>query len=161
LPTNDHISSNWTSRVRGGKSHELVMSVAGVFAGQLGQAGDGVAMDVEEASGLPDAAALGEVVEDGAGLLLGQVGVEQGRPLALGEAVLAGVAVEQPDVVLLAVASADREISGVAPSVGGAVGILAAEASEVIHTGSMPKSGGSDAITGSEPVAAPILLLQR
>jgi hypothetical protein len=66
----------------------------------------------------------------------------------LGEAVLAGVAVEQPDVVLLAVASADREISGVAPSVGGAVGILAAEASEVVHGWEAPGGPGRVGIRG-------------
>jgi hypothetical protein len=94
LPTNAHISSNWTSRVRGGKSHELVVSVAGVSSGDLRQAGDGVAVDVDQASGLSDAAALGEVLEHGAGLLVGQVGMEQGRALALGEAIFAGVAIE-------------------------------------------------------------------
>ena len=52
-----------------------------MLAGQFRQAGDGVAVDVEEASGLPDATALAEVVEDGAGLLLGQVGVDSGVPL--------------------------------------------------------------------------------
>jgi len=71
-------------------------------------------VDVDEASGLPDAAALGEVLEEGAGLLLGQVGVEQGRTVARGEAVFAGLAVKQPDVVVRAVAGAEREICGVA-----------------------------------------------
>ena len=109
------------------------MSVVGMSSGQFGQAGDGVAVDVDPAPGLSDAAALGEVLEHGAGLLLGQVGVEQGRALALGEAVFAGVAVKQSDVVLFAVAGADREIPGMAPTVGGADGVLTAEASEVVH----------------------------
>jgi hypothetical protein len=118
------------------------MSVAGVIAGQLRQAGDRVAVDVDQASGLSDAAALGEVPEDGAGLLLREVGVEQRRALALGEAVLAGVAVEQSDVALLAVAGADGEVCGVAPAVGRAIGILAAEAREVVHgTGSPHRPG--------------------
>src|SRR6516165_2903970 len=34
LPTKDHFSSNWTSRVSGGKSHELVVQLAGVVTGQ-------------------------------------------------------------------------------------------------------------------------------
>ena len=104
------------------------MSVAGMLAGQSRQADDRIGVDVDQASGLPDATALGEVLEDGAGFLLGKVGVKQGRALALGEAVFAGVAVEQPDVVVLAVAGADREISGVASAEEGAIGILAAEA---------------------------------
>ena len=90
-------------------------------------------MDADQASGLADAAALVEVLEHGEGLLLGEMAVEQGRALALGEAGLAGVAVEQADVVLLAVAVADREVAGVASAVEGAVGVLAAEASEVVH----------------------------
>jgi hypothetical protein len=70
------------------------MSVAGVWSGQLRQADDRVGVNADEASGLSDAAAFAEVLEDGAGLLLGHVGVEQGRALALGEAVFAGLAVE-------------------------------------------------------------------
>jgi hypothetical protein len=90
-------------------------------------------MDVDEPPGLADAAALGEVLEDGAGLLLGEVAVEQGRALTLGEAALAGVAVEQADVVVLAVAGADREVARGASAVERAIGYLAAEAVEVVH----------------------------
>jgi hypothetical protein len=133
LPTNAHISSSWTSRVRGGKSHELVVSVVGVIAGGAGQPDDGIAMGADQAAGLADAVALGEVVEDGRGLLLGQAAVEQRGALALGEAGLAGLTVEQPDVVILAVAVADGEVAGVAAAVEGAFGILAAEAREVVH----------------------------
>ena len=99
-----------------------------VGAGPLRQAGDGVAVDVDQAPGLSDATALGEVLEDGAGLLLREVGVEQRRALTLGEAVSAGLAVEQADVVVHAVAGADGEVPGVALAVGGAIGILATEA---------------------------------
>jgi hypothetical protein len=109
------------------------MSVAGMLSGQFRQADDRIAVDLDQASGLPNAAALGEVVEHGAGLLLGQVGVEKRRALALREARLAGVAIEQPDVILLAVATADGEVSVVALAEQGAIGILAAEASEVVH----------------------------
>jgi hypothetical protein len=147
LPTNAHISSSWTSRVRGGKSHELVVSVVGVIAGQPGEPDDRVAVDTDEALGLSDAAALAEVLEHGAGLVLGQVGVEQGRALALGEAVLAAVAVEQPDVVLLAVAGADGEVAGAPMAVEWAVGVLAAEANEVVHGIEPPVRG---ARVGSE-----------
>lgn len=126
------------------------MSVAGVLAGHLRQAGDGVAVDVDQAPGLSDAAALGEVLEDGAGLLLGQVGLEQGRALALGEAVFAGLAVEQADVVVLAVAAADGEVCGVAPAVEGAIGILATEAREVVHGMEAPGRPGRDGFRGWE-----------
>ena len=122
------------------------MSVAGVLSGQFRQADDRIGVDVDQASGLPDAAALGEVLEDGAGLLLGQMGVEQGRALALGEAVFAGVAVEQADGIVLTVAGADREISGVASSEEGAIGILAAEAREIVHGTAAPCRVGRDGI---------------
>jgi hypothetical protein len=135
------------------------MSVAGVFAGQFRQAGDGVAVDIEEASGLSDAAALPEVVEDGAGLLLGEVGVEQGRALALGEAGFADLTVEQSDVVVLAVAGADGEISGVPLAVGGAVGILTAEAREVVHGPGAPHWPGRIGLRGWESDASGITTL--
>jgi hypothetical protein len=68
--------------------------------------------------------------------------MEQRCALALGEAVLAGVAVEQPDVVGLAVARADREVSCVALAEPGAIGHLAAEASEVVHGWETPGGPG-------------------
>ncbi len=104
-------------------------------AGDAGQSADGVGIDADQAPGGTDAAALVEVLEHGEGLLLGEMGVEQGRALALGEAVFARLAVEQSDVVLFAVASADRESAGIAAGVEGALGILAAEAREVVHAG--------------------------
>jgi hypothetical protein len=107
-------------------------------------------MDVDQAPGLPDAAAFAEVVEDRAGLLFGQMAVEQRRALALGEAVLAGLAIEQPDVVVLAVAGADGEVAGVAPAEEGAIGILAAEAREVVHGAGAPRRPGRDEIRDGE-----------
>src|SRR5512142_980116 len=85
LPTNDHFSSNWTSRVRGGKSHELVVSVVGMLSGDAGQSADGVGIDADHPSGGADAAALVEVLKHGEGLLFGEMAVEQGRALARGE----------------------------------------------------------------------------
>jgi hypothetical protein len=109
------------------------MSVVGMLSGDASQSADGVGIDADEPPCGADATALIEVLEDGDGLLLGEMGVEQSRPLAFGEAVFAGVAVKQSDVVLFAVAGADREIPGMAPTVGGADGVLTAEASEVVH----------------------------
>jgi hypothetical protein len=115
-------------------------------AGHLRQADDRIGVDVDQAPGLSDAAALAEVVEDGAGLLLGQMGVEQRCALALGEAIFAGLAVEQPDVALLAVAGADREVAGVAPAEEGAIGILAAEAREIVRGTGAPRRPGREGI---------------
>jgi hypothetical protein len=124
------------------------MSVAGMSSGQFRQADDRIAVDLDEASSLPNAAALGEVLEHGAGLLLGQVGVEKRCALALGEAVLADVAVEQADVVGFAVAVANGEVSRVASAEQGASGVLAAEASEVIHGWRMPGGPGRVGVRG-------------
>ncbi len=109
------------------------MIVAGMLSDPFRQADDRIAVDLDQASGLSDAAALGEVLKHGACFLFGQVGVEQRCALALGEAGFAGVAVEQPDVVLFAVAIANGEVSGIALAEQGAIGVLAAEASEVVH----------------------------
>jgi len=75
------------------------------------------------------------MLEDGEGLFLGKMAVKQGRALAFGETILAGLAVEQSDLVLLAVAGADREIGGVPLAVEGAFRVLTAEAREVVHRG--------------------------
>jgi hypothetical protein len=106
-----------------------------MVAGGSGQADDGVAMDADEAFGLTDAVALGEVLEHGAGLLVGESAIEQRGPFALGEAGLAGLTVEQADVILPAVAAADGEVTGPSSSLEGAVRILAAEAGEIVHRG--------------------------
>ena len=106
-----------------------------MVAGGAGQSDDGVAMDADEAFGLTDSVALGEVIEHGAGLLVGESAIEQRGALAFGEAGLAGVAVEQTDVILLAVTVADGEVPGPSLPVEGAVGILATEAGEIVHCG--------------------------
>jgi hypothetical protein len=98
------------------------------------------------------------VLEHGEGLSLGEMAVEQGRALALGEAVLAGLAVEQSDVILLAVAGADREVAGVTRAVEGALRVLTAEAREVVHAGDRSEQRRSDEVRGrDEPEVANIL----
>jgi hypothetical protein len=69
LATKDHFSSNWTSRVRGGKSDQLVVEVAGVLAGEHAQAADGASVHLAEPTGLAHAAALGDVLQDRLNLL--------------------------------------------------------------------------------------------
>ena len=133
LATNDQISSSWTSRVSGGKSHEFVVGVPGVLAGLAGQPHVGVSVDADEPLGLADPVALDQMLEEGGRLPGGQARMGQRSAFALGEARLARLAVEQSDVVVLAVAVADREIPGVATAVERAIGILAAETREVVH----------------------------
>jgi hypothetical protein len=66
-------------------------------------------------------------------LLVGQAGLLQDRPLAFGEAGLAGAAIDHADAFALAAPAPKGEIS-VAPEAGiGAVGILAAEVLDGMH----------------------------
>jgi hypothetical protein len=90
-------------------------------------------VDPGEPFGLTDPVAFDQVFEDGDRLLLGQARVEQRRALAFGEARLARLAGEQPDLLELAIAVADREVAGAALPVERAVRVLAAETSEVVH----------------------------
>jgi hypothetical protein len=83
------------------------------LAGDTGEPDDGVAVDADEPPGGTDAAALVEMLEDRECLLFGQVAAVQRCPLAFREAGAAGVAVEQAELPLLAVAAADREVAGV------------------------------------------------
>src|SRR5512135_3753214 len=90
-------------------------------------AGDRVPMHAHEPLGLADAVALGDVVQDRGDGLLGQAGAEQRGALALGEASLARVAVEQSELLLFAVVAADREVFSAPSALVWAVGIQAAE----------------------------------
>jgi hypothetical protein len=112
LATNDHFSSNWASRVRGGKADQLVVEVAGVLASDPAQTADRAAIDLAEPASLSDAASLGDVLQDRFHFLRRQSGVEEWRPLPLGEASLASVAAEHASGLLRAIATGYREISG-------------------------------------------------
>jgi hypothetical protein len=109
------------------------VDIPGVLAGQASQPHNGVAVGPGEPFGLTDPVAFDQVFEDGDRLLVGQARVEQRRALAFGEPRLARLAEEEPDLMILAVPIADREVAGVALTVERAVRVLAAEASEVVH----------------------------
>ena len=104
-----------------------------MLAGGTGEPDDGVTVDTDEPPGGADAAPLVEVLEDCQSLLLGQMAAVQRGALALGEAGPAGVAVELPELLVLAEAAAHGEVAGVAPAVERAVRVLAAVVSEVVH----------------------------
>ena len=90
-------------------------------------------MDADESLGLADAVALDQVLEDRDGHPRWQARAGQGGALSLGESRITGVAVEQADVVLLAVSVTDGKVAGVASAVERAAGIQAAEARQVVH----------------------------
>jgi hypothetical protein len=96
-------------------------------------AGDGILVHADQATGGPGPAPLAEVIQDVEGLRVGQSGLLQDRPLAFGEAGLAGATVDHPDAPGLAAVAAEDEIP-VAPAAGvGALGILAAEVFDGMH----------------------------
>jgi hypothetical protein len=132
LYTKDHFTSNWTSRVSGGKRHDLVVGILGVLPGQKGQPCDRVLVDPDQPGGLADAAPLGQVLQDRQDLVVGELGIEERRPLELGEAGLAGAAIEQA-VAGLAEVVDDKDVVPAPSAVGVAVGVLAAEAGDVVH----------------------------
>jgi len=105
LATKAHFSSNWASRVLGGKSDEFVVEVAGVVAGQPAQTADRAAIHLAESTGLADATPFGDVVQDRFELLRRQSRVEERRPLALGEANLADAATKHASLVVRAIAA--------------------------------------------------------
>jgi hypothetical protein len=76
LPTNAHFSSNCTSRVFGGKSHEFVVELLGVLTGQETESNDGVLVDSDQAASLSDAAPLSNVSQNLDHLGFGQACVE-------------------------------------------------------------------------------------
>jgi hypothetical protein len=124
-----------------------------MIPGLAAVAGHGVAMDADESLGLADAAPLGDVLQDGRGLLRRQVGAEQRRALAPGEPVAAGAAAEESDRRGLAVVAADGEVSPAADAMIGALGIQAAGRREVIHgppRATYPVTGayGCDSVSG-------------
>jgi hypothetical protein len=133
------------------------MSVVGMLSDDAGQPSDGVGIDADQASGGANATALVEVLEHAESLFFGEVAVEQDRALAFGEAVLARLTVEQSDVVLLAVAGADREIAGVTGAVEGALRVLTAEARAIVHAGDRSVQRKSDEGRGYKPDVAHIL----
>jgi len=128
LATKAHFSSNWTSRVRGGKGDQFVVQVAGVLAGQPAQSADRVAVHLAEPPGLADAAPLGDVLQDRLHLLGGESRPEEDRALAFGEAGLTCAATEHAAGLLEAVAAGHSQISGPTLAVIGALGIHAAVA---------------------------------
>jgi hypothetical protein len=103
-----------------------------MLAGLACQPHHGIAVHADQAFGLADPVALNQVLEDRDGFLRGQAGVEQRGALALGEAGVACLAVEQAELLVLPVAVADREVAGVALAVERATRVQTAEAREIV-----------------------------
>src|SRR4051794_34551554 len=104
-------------------------------SGQGDVACDGVLIDLDQATGGPGPAALADVIQDIEGLLVGQAGPLQDGALALGEAGLAGAAVDHADALAFAAVAAEGEIPAAPEPCVGAARILATEMLDGIHVG--------------------------
>jgi hypothetical protein len=133
------------------------MSVVGMFSSGAGQSDERVGGDADQTTGLSDAAAFGQVLEDGEGGRFGKSAAIQGRTLAFGEASTAGVAVEKPELLVFAVVAADREIASGTLAVEQAVRILATETGEIVHEVSGPGELGGQATRRRERKTSHIL----
>jgi hypothetical protein len=116
----------------GGKSHELVVELLGLLAGEQAKADHGVLVHPDEATGLPYAAALRDVVQQVHDFLLRQAAVEQRRSLALGETGFTGSAPQQPSL-LGTVVSRHLQVAVATFAVIGTLRILAAELAQFVH----------------------------
>ena len=106
-----------------------------MLAGDHGQAYHGVLVDTDQATRLPHAAALLEVLEYGQRLVVGQFATIQGAALAFAEAVLAGAAGEDTAVLVGAVAEADAQITETPLTVVEALRVLTAEDFQIVPRG--------------------------
>jgi hypothetical protein len=101
-------------------------------AGLGGIADHRVLIDTGQPRGLADATAVVPVLKDGQGLGMRQAGAEQGGAGAFGETLLTGATGEHPAAVP-AIAKRHAEVVVAAEAIGGAVGVLAAESTAVVH----------------------------
>ena len=99
---------------------------------QPDEVGDGVLAHADKSAGLADAAALGDMGEEGENFVLCQVGVVTGEAFSLGKPGLAGLAIEHA-ALLGTVVSAHSEVAVAAFAVVQTIRIQAEEECEVIH----------------------------
>jgi hypothetical protein len=105
----------------------------GVSTGHGGQPHHRVLVDPHQATGLADATIFLEVVQDGDGFVRGELAMEQGDPLALGEPLLTGAAGQHPPLTVRAITEANPQVVQAAAAVIGTGGVLAAEDFQVVH----------------------------
>ena len=103
------------------------------MASYHGQPYDRVFVDTDQATGLPHAAALLQVLPDGEGLRFREFAVVQRGALAFTEALLAGAAGQHTALLLGSIAEADAQVAESATAVVGARGVLTAEVFQVVH----------------------------
>ena len=108
-----------------------------MVTGEATVADHGVGGHADEPCGGPHTVTVSQMLKDREGLLRGQLRAEQRRALAFGEPIPAGAAVQEPDVLVLAVPGTDGQVAKATPAVVGTVVVLAAEAGKIVVHGSV------------------------
>jgi hypothetical protein len=103
-----------------------------MVASEEAVADDGVLIDLDQAAGLADTTALGEVLQDGNGLVFGESAIKKRSPFAFREACFTGATAEQAALVA-AIAHGHGKVAVAAFAVVGAVRVETAEVRKIIH----------------------------
>jgi hypothetical protein len=109
------------------------MELAGMGSGEPPIAHHRIAVDLDQAFGLADAATLVQVREDRVGFLGAQMRSIHRRALPLGKPELACAALEKSISLVPAVEAMDAKIARVSLAIFGAGGVLAAERGKIVH----------------------------
>ena len=109
------------------------MALPSVVARLEGVADNGVFIDSRQASGLPDATTVLQVLEDVESLVVFKPAAKQSRAFAFGKALLASAAGQHAALLARTVAEADAEITAAPYAVVGAIRVLTAEEVAVSH----------------------------
>jgi hypothetical protein len=118
--------------VLGGKVHEFVVDLFGVFACQFGVSADCSGADFGQATRFTHAVAFGDVFHDGNDLVFRQPGIEKDGACVLGELFFAMQTPEQPGVVFT-ILGTNADISFASNAVFRTVFILTTKVFEIVH----------------------------
>src|SRR5512135_169251 len=94
--------------------------------------GDRILVHTHQAAGTPRSAPLADMVQHVPGLRVGQAGLLQDGPFALGEVGLAGAAIDHANPLALAAPASEDEVSLTPLASIGAVGILTTKVLDVL-----------------------------
>jgi hypothetical protein len=118
--------------VLGGKIHEFVVELFGVFARQFRVSAHGLASDFCQATGLSHTIAFGDMFHDGNDLIFGQTGVEKNGAFVFRELFFAMQTPEQSGVIF-AIHSSNGDIFFATNAIFRAIFILTTEVVEIVH----------------------------
>ena len=94
----------------GGKSHEFIVLLSGVFPRPPGIFRNGVAIHADQTAGLADAASLGDMSQDGVDFFLRHPRSKGNCPFAFGKTGLASPAAKQATLLVWPVTVAHAQV---------------------------------------------------